>query len=117
MNKQPTSEQALASGRLAVLTSQTEAVRAELSKLRQDLAALREEENTCHARGLREANEKLLIAALDASAVAETAKESLAGLIVSSQRDVLTNTPNRALTLERLENAIGMAQRHGALMA
>ncbi len=81
------------------------------------MAALHEEESTSHAHGLRNANEKLLIAALDARKVAETAKESLAGLIVSSQRDVLTNTPNRALTLERLENAIGMATRHNAQMA
>lgn len=117
MSKRPKSEQELASGRLAVLTSQADAVRAELSRLRQNLAALHEEESTCHAQRLRDANEKLLIAALDANKVAETATESLAGLLVSSQRDVLTNTPNRALTLERLENAIGMAKRHNAQMA
>ncbi|WP_454832645.1 diguanylate cyclase domain-containing protein [Pseudoxanthomonas wuyuanensis] len=117
MKKPPKSEQGTASGSLAALTLQADAVRAELSRLRRNLAALHQQEHAGHTQELREANEKLLIAALDASAVAESAKESLAGLIVSSQRDALTNTPNRALTLERLENAIGMAKRHGALMA
>jgi len=117
MSKRPKSEQELAAGRLAVLTSQADAVRAELSGLRQKLAPLHEEESTCQAQRLREANEKLLIAALDANKVAESAKESLACLLISSQRDVLTNTPNRALTLERLENAIGMSKRHNAKMA
>lgn len=117
MSKRPTSEQQLASDRLAVLTSQADAVRAELARLRHDLAALHEEKHASHTPGLQEVNEKLLIAALDARTVAETAKKSLEGLIVSGQRDVLTNTPNRALTLERLENALGMAQRHNALMA
>lgn len=117
MSKPPISEQELASGRLAMLTSQADAVRAELSRLRSDLSALRKKANASQATELRAANEKLLVAALDASTVAETAKKSLEGLIVSSQRDVLTNTPNRALTLERLENAIGMAERHSALMA
>lgn len=117
MKKPPKSEQDAASGSLAALTSQADAIRAELTRLRRNLAALHQQDHADHTQELREANEKLLIAALDASAVAESAKASLAGLIVSSQRDVLTNTPNRALTLERLENAIGMAKRHGALMA
>lgn len=117
MNKRPTTEEALASGRLTALTSQVDAVRAELSRLRQDLARLHEEEHECQTLDLQAANEKLLIAALDANTVAEKAKESLAGMVVSSQRDTLTNTPNRAITLERLENAIGMAKRHNMLLA
>lgn len=107
----------LAEQRLVLLTSQANAVRAELSRLRKDLAALHREEHACHAPGLQAANEKLVIAALEATAVAETAKQNLAGLVVSSQRDTLTNTPNRALTLERLAQAIGMARRHDALVA
>ncbi len=117
MTERPTREEVLASGRLTALTSQVHAVRAELSRLRHDLATLHEEEHECHALKLQAANEKLLIAALNANTVAEKAKESLAGLVMSSQRDTLTNTPNRAITLERLENAIGMAKRHNMLMA
>lgn len=117
MTERPTREEALASGRLTALTSQVDAVRAELSRLRHDLATLHEEEHECHALKLQAANEKLLIAALDANMVAEKAKESLASLLMSSQHDTLTNTPNRAITLERLENAIGMAKRHNMLVA
>lgn len=111
------SEQVEAASKLAVLNSQADAVRAELARLRHDLATIHDEQHACQVMGLQAANEKLLIAALDASAVAETAKENLASLTISSQRDALTNTPNRALTLERLENAIGMAKRHNALVA
>ena len=34
-----------------------------------------------------------------------------------SERDVLTQIPNRALTVDRLENAIAMARRHGTRIA
>nr|WP_246191648.1 diguanylate cyclase [Pseudoxanthomonas gei] len=88
-----------------------------MARLGRDLAALHREEHECHAPGLQAANEKLVIAALEAAAVADKAKQGLAGLVASSQRDELTNTPNRALTLERLEHAIGLARRHDTLMA
>ncbi|HEY9199593.1 MAG TPA: diguanylate cyclase [Gammaproteobacteria bacterium] len=61
---------------------------------------------------LLEANQQLVLAALDAETIAETAVSNLSELARSSQRDVLTDTPNRAVMLDRLENAIAMAHRH-----
>ncbi|MEP6633886.1 MAG: diguanylate cyclase [Luteimonas sp.] len=100
-----------------MLNLQADAVRRELSQMRSDLATLHAQQDGQHSLGLVQANEKLLIAALHAHDVAETAQKSLANFMVANQRDPLTNTPNRALTLERLENAVSMAQRHNALMA
>lgn len=62
---------------------------------------------------LREANEQLILAALHAETVAENAVTHLDELAHSSQHDALTGTPNRALMLDRMENAIGFANRHG----
>jgi diguanylate cyclase (GGDEF)-like protein len=61
---------------------------------------------------LREANEQLILAALHAESVAENAVTHLDELAHSSQHDALTGTPNRALMLDRMENAIAFANRH-----
>lgn len=62
---------------------------------------------------LREANEHLILAALRAETIAEKAVTHLDELVHSSKHDALTGTPNRALMLDRLENAIALAKRHG----
>jgi diguanylate cyclase (GGDEF)-like protein len=64
------------------------------------------------AADLAEANEELVLAALHAEAIAATALESLSELTWSSQRDVLTDTLNRPVMLDRITNAIAMAKRH-----
>src|SRR5688572_21473087 len=61
---------------------------------------------------LREANEQLILAALHAETIAENAVTHLDELAHSSQHDALTGTPNRALMLDRMENAIAFANRH-----
>jgi diguanylate cyclase (GGDEF)-like protein len=63
------------------------------------------------AAQLLEANEQLLLAALDAQVSAETAMSKLDRLEITSQRDPLTDTPNRTLMLDRVESAITLAQR------
>jgi diguanylate cyclase (GGDEF)-like protein len=63
------------------------------------------------AQQLLEANEQLLLSALDAHATADAAVSRLDLLTQTMQRDELTNTPNRALLLDRLESAITLAQR------
>jgi diguanylate cyclase (GGDEF)-like protein len=69
------------------------------------------------ARLLIQANEQLVLSALDAQATAERAVANLDRLARLSQRDVLTDTPNRALLLDRLESALSMAHRRGTRAA
>ncbi len=90
---------------------------AELARLRRELTAAR---NDCDARRsaqLREANEKLLLAALQADQIAESAVNDRDVLASRSQRDPLTGTPNRSLMLDRLESAIALAHRRGTHIA
>jgi diguanylate cyclase len=102
---------------LALLNEQVASVRAELAILQRDLAEARRDFNGVRPAELLEANEQLVLAALQAESVAETAVSDLDQLTHSSQRDALTGTPNRALMLHRLETAIAMAQRHKMCIA
>jgi len=65
------------------------------------------------AAALREANEHLLLAVLHAETTAENAVIHLDELAHSSKHDALTGTANRALMLDRMENALAFAKRHG----
>jgi diguanylate cyclase (GGDEF)-like protein len=102
---------------LALLNEQVDQVRAELERVRRDLAEAQRDYNGSHAGQLLQANEQLVLAALRAETTAETAVSSLGELAQSSQRDPLTGTPNRALMLDRLQNAAITARRHGTRMA
>ena len=110
-------EVAEAAQTLTLLTEQADQVRAELVKLRRELAEAQRDFSAIQSTDLLEANEQLVLAALHAEMIVETAKYNLSELTRSSQRDSLTDTPNRALMLDRLESAIGMARRHGTLFA
>jgi diguanylate cyclase (GGDEF)-like protein len=81
-------------------------------QLRLALRQTREE-----VRALRQTNQQLLQASLSAHTSATLAVAELAAMTLSSQRDVLTNTPNRALLLDRLQRAITMAQRRSVRCA
>ena len=105
-------EVAEAAQTLTLLTEQADQVRAELVKLRRELAEAQRDFSAIQSTDLLEANEQLVLAALHAEMIVETAKYNLSELTRSSQRDPLTDTPNRALMLDRLETAIGMARRH-----
>jgi diguanylate cyclase (GGDEF)-like protein len=98
---------------VALLDEQAQALRAELAHLRRDLDQVQNEISATQAAQLVEANERLVLAALHAETIAEAAMSKLGELTRWSQRDVLTDTPNRALLLDRLEAAIAMARRHG----
>jgi len=104
-------------GTLVQLKQQAERLRAHLAKLRQNLAQVRHDYSESHAAQLREANEKLVLAALHADTNAESAISDLDQLLRVSQRDALTGTPNRALILDRLDSAIAAARRHGTHIA
>jgi diguanylate cyclase (GGDEF)-like protein len=66
---------------------------------------------------VRDANERLVISALEADKKAEIAVSNLDELSRSSQLDPLTDTPNRTLMLDRLNKAIANARRRGAHIA
>jgi len=96
---------------LMQLNAQAHALRAEIRGLQRDLVVVRRDISADRSALLVAANERLVLAAMEAQIAAETATTNLESLSHSSQRDVLTDTPNRALMLDRLENAIAMAQR------
>jgi diguanylate cyclase (GGDEF)-like protein len=96
---------------LAHVRAQVKQAQQELHTLQSQLAALRSEMDADLGLQLRQANEQLLLATLYAEANAESAASKLQELAQISQRDELTNTPNRALMLDRLERSITMAQR------
>lgn len=104
-------------GTLVQLKQQAERLRAHLAKLRQNLIQVQHYYSESHAAQLREASEKLVLAALHADTNAESAISDLDQLLRVSQRDALTGTPNRALILDRLDSAIAAARRHGTRIA
>ena len=96
---------------LKQLQREVRSTRAELQLLQASLHSLRDQASQDPSQQLLEANEQLVLSALDARATAEAAVSKLGELTESMQRDELTNTPNRALLLDRLESAIALAQR------
>lgn len=109
---------------LALLTAQTNRVRAELLRLRgeliqgrRDLKKVQEGFLAACNNHVRDANERLVIAALEADTKAETIANDLDELSWSSQRDPLTDTPNRSLMLDRLKKAMANANRRGNRIA
>ena len=87
---------AAATQTLAELNAQAEALRAELVRLRLALAEVERETSAARSIDLLEANEKLVLAALQAETIAEAAARNLAELARSSQRDPLTDAQPRA---------------------
>lgn len=102
---------------VALLNKQADEIRADIVRSRRELEQLQRECGGTRAAQLVEANEQLVLAALQAETIAETATSHLDELARSSQRDALTDTPNRALMLDRLENAISLARRHVTRLA
>ena len=97
---------------LAQLNEQAESLRSEVALLRRELDSARQEVVHGSSTALRDANEQLVLAALESDALADTATFKLDELTRASQRDALTDTPNRALMLDRLQSAIALCRRH-----
>ncbi len=108
---------AAATRTVALLNKQAEEIRADILRSRRELARVQHDYGDARAAQLVEANEQLVLAALQAETIAETATSHLDELARTSQRDALTETPNRALMLDRLENAIALARRHVTRLA
>jgi diguanylate cyclase (GGDEF)-like protein len=118
MSEQPESADVVAAARTVDgLKQQADSIRADIARSRGELAQVRGEFNATRAAQLLEANEQLVISALQADSIAEAATGHLDELARSSQRDALTDTPNRALMLDRLQNAIALARRHVTQLA
>jgi GGDEF domain-containing protein len=88
---------------LDLLRAQVDAARVELAGLRRQLAEAREEFSGLRSTELKEADGRLVSAAVHADTVAQTVISSLDELTRHSQHDELTGAPNRALMLDRLE--------------
>ena len=101
---------------LSHLRMQAVELRGEIARLRQDLQHVQQDKQTPDGE-LREANKQLLFAALRAETTAENAIITLDEVTRSGQRDALTDIPNRALMLDRLESAIATARRHRTRIA
>ncbi len=66
---------------------------------------------------LREANERLVVAAVQAQVMTEAAQDAAAQLSHMASHDYLTNLPNRALLTDRLAQAMTLARRRGKRVA
>ena len=94
-------EVAAATRTLALLNEQADGLRAELGGLRRDLAEVQRSFSEVRGARLVEANEQLVLAALRAESIAQTAVKKLHELTLFGDRDALPNTPNRSLLLDQ----------------
>lgn len=116
------------------LRQQTSDLRHEASELRVKTASLHEKAlrakkakkkiskekdalNTHNESLLREANERLVIATINAQTMTETAEKATIRMSYMAEHDNLTGLPNRSLLNDRLEQAIAYANRHGMKIA
>ena len=110
-------EVANATRELARLSQLADGLRAQLFDLQHDLAVAHRDVDGNHAAKLLEANARLVQAALVAQAELAAALQSLEARSRTSQNDPLTGLPNRALMLDRMDNAIALARRHQKWLA
>lgn len=100
---------------LALLHEQAEKLRAEIVAL--NLTTASHDFAVAQAMALVEANGALVISALHAETVAESAMGELDEVTRVSQQDVLTGISNRVLMLDRLKSAISLSRRRGTRAA
>lgn len=90
----------------------------ERAVLAREQAADRRDEAAARSQSeLREANEHLVVAAVQAQSETEAAEHATALMSIKAERDFLTGLPNRALLADRLAQAMELAQRHGTRVA
>jgi len=98
--------------------------REQAADLRDEVANQREEmmrdaaEQRAHGEThLLEANEHLVVAAIQSQTMTEVAERTTMQMTLKAERDFLTGLPNRALLADRLAQSIALAQRHGKRVA
>jgi len=104
-------EQSLSS-RARALELREEALRAQEQALKADLEATASSDAQ-----LREANEQLVVATVNAQTMTEVAEQATAQMSYMAEHDVLTGLPNRALLTDRLEQSMALALRHSRRVA
>lgn len=102
---------------LAHLQRQTEAARAVLARLQQEVAETEQQLGGSRAARLLEANAQLLVATLRVRTDAEATALALTEVPRHAELDTLTGLPNRVLVLDRLSHAIASARRDGTQLA
>ena len=102
---------------LARLNGQVEAMRAVLIRLLQDVVVAEKRLTSSEAAQLLEANEHLVVAAVQHQAAADTAAQAFTEISRTAELDPLTQLPNRVLLLDRFAGAIANARRHGTRLA
>ncbi len=112
-----TAEVAAAEHELAALHAEIACAQADLDVVRRDLAGVRRALTRSRGAQLVEANENLVLAALEAQTQVEDVRSDLDMLTDASQRDSLTGVPNRVLMMDRLRTAIAHAARHRTRLA
>ena len=102
---------------LAQLTRQIAEAQARLDQVRKQLAAAQNELDDTRAARLVEANERLVLATLDARRAAEASALALQEVAQAAALDPLTELPNRVLLHARLAAAISSARQDGRRVA
>lgn len=100
---------------LARLRDQASAARLELGQLRDGIAQA--QHDSAGAVHLQQANEQLVLSALQSQSAGEDCREKLRVASSAAQRDPLTGLPNRVLLLDRLVHAIRHARRNSERLA
>lgn len=119
MNQDPDLEGATekAAGDLARLEDQVRAMRSVLVRLLQDVVIAESQLDSGRAHLLVQANEELVVAALQHQADANAAALDLEVVSRAVGLDPLTQLPNRMLFVDRFTRAIAAAKRHNAPLA
>ena len=88
-------------------------MRSVLIRLLQDVVVAEKRLTGSEAAQLLEANEQLVVAAVQHQDAADTAAQALTEISRTAELDALTQLPNRVLLLDRFAGAIANARRHG----
>ena len=106
-----------AAGELARLEEQVRSMRSVLVRLLQDVVIAESQLDNGRAHTLVQANEELVVTALQHQADANAAAIDLDVISRTVGLDPLTQLPNRMLLIDRFTRAIASAKRHHAPMA